>query len=211
MPFRVLRVVYQAAAQRCCAVVQTRPVPSVPVRCCCDTIFLRCRSADWCCAADLRLPLFLPCRAKQFRRDSALLRCCADGIPTENVRPVPAAYSARPRRPCRAAPFLRDDTAHRALFFLPRALHWSLASPHDPAHVWCRAARRSCAWSSAAFRLQQARLVGMRLPSFRRQTARYQIVPQKSARRQSPDRVRGLNCFAVQTCCDDSRSHTRAH
>lgn len=94
MPFRALRVVYQAAAQRCFAVVQTRPVPSVPVRCCCDTIFLRCRSADWCCAVDLRLPLFLPCRAKQYRRDSAPPRCCVDGILTGNVRIVPAAYSA---------------------------------------------------------------------------------------------------------------------
>lgn len=94
LPFRVLRVVYQAAAQRCCAVVQTRPVPSVPVRCCCDTIFLRCRSAGWCCAADLRLPLFLPCRAKQSRRDSAPLRCCADGILIGNVRIVPAAHFA---------------------------------------------------------------------------------------------------------------------
>lgn len=46
MPFRALRVVYQAAAQRCCAVVQTRPVPSAPVRCCCDTTFLRDRSAE---------------------------------------------------------------------------------------------------------------------------------------------------------------------
>ena len=46
MPFRVLRVVYQAAAQKCCAVVQTRPVPSAPVRCCCDTTFLRDRSAE---------------------------------------------------------------------------------------------------------------------------------------------------------------------
>ena len=201
----------QAAAQRCCAVVQTRPVPSVPVRCCCDTIFLRCRSADWCCAADLRLPLFLPCRAKQFRRDSALLRCCADGIPTENVRPVPAAYSARPRRPCRAAPFLRDDTAHRALFFLPRALHWSLASPHGPVHVWCRAARRFCAWSSAAFRLQQARLAGMHPPSFRRRIVRYPSVQQKSARKQIPDWMQDSRCFAAQTCYDDSRLRARAH
>ena len=46
LPFRALRVVYQAAAQRCCAVVQTRPVPSAPVRCCCDTTFLRDRSAE---------------------------------------------------------------------------------------------------------------------------------------------------------------------
>ena len=60
LPFRVLRVVYQAAAQRCCAVVQTRPVPSAPVRWYCDTIFLRCRSADWRSAADFGLPFFLP-------------------------------------------------------------------------------------------------------------------------------------------------------
>ena len=46
LPFRVLRVVYQAAAHRCFAVVQTRPVPSAPVRCCCDTTFLRDRSAE---------------------------------------------------------------------------------------------------------------------------------------------------------------------
>ena len=46
LPFRALRVVYQAAAQRCFAVVQTRPVPSAPVRCCCDTTFLRDRSAE---------------------------------------------------------------------------------------------------------------------------------------------------------------------
>ena len=59
MPFRVLRVVYQAAAQRCCTVVQPRPVPSVPVRCCCDTTFLRCQLADWYCAADFGLPFFL--------------------------------------------------------------------------------------------------------------------------------------------------------
>lgn len=180
LPFRALRVVYQAAAQRCCAVVQTRPVPSAPVHCCCDTIFLRDRSADWCCAADSELPLFLPHRAKQSRRDSAPLRCCADGIPTGNVRSAPAACSACPRRPRQAAKLLRDDTAHRALFFLPRALHWSLASPHDPAHVWCRAARRFCAWSSAAFRLQQARLVGMRPPSFRRRIVRYPSVQQPS-------------------------------
>ena len=44
--FRVLRVVYQAAAQRCCAAARIRPVPSAPVRCCCDTTFLRDRSAE---------------------------------------------------------------------------------------------------------------------------------------------------------------------
>ena len=98
-PHSVRLAVCQAAAQRCCAVVQTRPVPSAPVRCCCDTIFLRCRSADWCCAVDLRLPLFLPCRAKQYRRDSAPPRCCVDGILTGNVRSAPAACSACPRRP----------------------------------------------------------------------------------------------------------------
>ena len=98
-PHSVRLAVCQAAAQRCCAVVQTRPVPSAPVRCCCDTIFLRCRSADWCCAVDLRLPLFLPCRAKQYRRDSAPPRCCVDGILTGNVRSAPAACSAWPRCP----------------------------------------------------------------------------------------------------------------
>lgn len=41
LPFRVLRVVYQAAAQRCCAAAQTRSAPSVLAHCCCDTIFLR--------------------------------------------------------------------------------------------------------------------------------------------------------------------------
>lgn len=46
LPFRALRVVYQAAAQRYCAAAQIRSVPSVPVRCCCDTIFLRDRSAE---------------------------------------------------------------------------------------------------------------------------------------------------------------------
>ena len=44
--FRVLRVVYQAAAQRCCAAARIRSVPSAPVRCCCDTTFLRDRSAE---------------------------------------------------------------------------------------------------------------------------------------------------------------------
>ena len=44
--YSVRPVVYQAAAQRCFAVVQTRPVPSAPVRCCCDTTFLRDRSAE---------------------------------------------------------------------------------------------------------------------------------------------------------------------
>ena len=46
LPFRALRVVYQAAAQRCCAAARIRPVPSAPVRCCCDTTFLRDRSAE---------------------------------------------------------------------------------------------------------------------------------------------------------------------
>ena len=93
-PYSVRLAVCQAAAQRCCAVVQTRPVPSAPVRWYCDTIFLRDRSADWYCAADLCLPVFLPCRAKQSRRDSALSFCCAGGILTGNVPSVPAAYSA---------------------------------------------------------------------------------------------------------------------
>ena len=44
-PHSVRLAVCQAAAQRCCAVVQTRPVPSVPVRCC-DTTFLQDRSAE---------------------------------------------------------------------------------------------------------------------------------------------------------------------
>ena len=45
-PHSVRLAVCQAAAQRCCAVVQTRPVPSAPVRWCCDTTFLRDRLAD---------------------------------------------------------------------------------------------------------------------------------------------------------------------
>ena len=44
-PHSVRLAVYQAAAQRCCAVAQIRSVSSVPVRCC-DTTFLRDRSAD---------------------------------------------------------------------------------------------------------------------------------------------------------------------
>ena len=94
LPFRALRVVYQSAAQRCCAAARIRSASSAPVHCCCDTIFLRCRSADWCCAADSMLLLFLPRRAKQSHRDSAPTRCCADGIPTGNVRIVPAAHFA---------------------------------------------------------------------------------------------------------------------
>ena len=62
-------------------------------------LFLRCRSADWYCAADFGLPFFLPRRTKPRRRDSAPMRCCADGIPTGNVRSAPAACSACPRRP----------------------------------------------------------------------------------------------------------------
>ena len=155
-PFRAFRVVHQAAVQKCCAAVRIRSVPSVPARYCCDTTFLRRRPADWCCAVDLRLPFFLPYRAKQSRCDSAPTRCCADEIPTGNVRPVPAAYSARPRRPCRAARFLHDDTAHWALFFLPRVLHCSLASTHAPVHVWCRAAQLFSAWSWAACQFRQA-------------------------------------------------------
>ena len=93
-PHSVRLAVCQAAAQRCCAVVQTRPVPSAPVRWYCDTIFLRCRLADWRCAADFGLLLFLPRRTKPRQHDSVPPRCCADGIPTGNVHSVPAAYSA---------------------------------------------------------------------------------------------------------------------
>ena len=46
LPFRALRVVYQSAAQRCFAAVRIRAVSSAPVHCCCDTIFLRDRSAE---------------------------------------------------------------------------------------------------------------------------------------------------------------------
>lgn len=99
LQFRALRVVYQAAAQRCCAAAQTRSAPSVLAHCCCDTIFLRCRLADWYCAADFGLPFFLPHRTKLRQRDSVSMRCCADGIPTGNVRSAPAACSACPRRP----------------------------------------------------------------------------------------------------------------
>ena len=98
--YSVRLAVCQAAAQRCCAVVQTRPVTPVPVRCCCDTISLRRWLADWYCAADFGLPLFLPHRTTRFHRDSAPSRCCAGGILIGNVRSVPAAYSACPRRPC---------------------------------------------------------------------------------------------------------------
>lgn len=58
--YSVRSAVCQAAAQRCCAAVRIRSVPSVPARCCCDTTFLRRRPADWYCAADFGLPLFLP-------------------------------------------------------------------------------------------------------------------------------------------------------
>lgn len=58
--YLVRPAVCQAAAQRCCAAVRIRSVPSVPARCCCDTTFLRRRPADWYCAADFGLPLFLP-------------------------------------------------------------------------------------------------------------------------------------------------------
>ena len=44
--YSVRSAVCQAAAQRCCAAVRIRSVSSVPVRCCCDTIFLRDRSAE---------------------------------------------------------------------------------------------------------------------------------------------------------------------
>ena len=94
MPFRVLRVVYQAAAQRCCAAARIRAESSAPVHWCCDTIFLRHRPADWYCAADSMLLLFLLYRKERPHCDFALTRCCLDGIPTGNVRPVPAAYSA---------------------------------------------------------------------------------------------------------------------
>ena len=46
LPFRALRVVYQAAAQRFCAAARIRSESSAPVNCCCDTIFLRDRSAE---------------------------------------------------------------------------------------------------------------------------------------------------------------------
>ena len=46
LPFRALRVVYQAAAQRYCAAARIRSESSAPVRCCCDTTFLRDRSAE---------------------------------------------------------------------------------------------------------------------------------------------------------------------
>ena len=81
-------------AQRYCAAARIRSVPSAPVHCCCDTIFLRHRPADWYCAADSMLLLFLLYRKERPHCDFALTRCCLDGIPTENVRPVPAAYSA---------------------------------------------------------------------------------------------------------------------
>ena len=86
--------VRRAAVQRCCAAARIRPVASVPVHCCYDTTFLRDRSAEQYCAADFGLPFFPLCRSKQFRRDSAPPRCCADGIPTGNVRSAPAACSA---------------------------------------------------------------------------------------------------------------------
>ena len=89
----------QAAARTCCAAARIRSVPSAPVCCCCDTTFLRDRPADWYCAADFDLPFFLPHRTKPRQHDSVPMRCCVDGIPTGNVRSVPAAYSARPRCP----------------------------------------------------------------------------------------------------------------
>ena len=181
-PYSVRLAVRQAAAQKYCAAVRIRSVVPVPAHCCCDTIFLRHRSADWYCAADFGLPLFLPYRTKLRQHDSAPTRCCADGISTGNVRPVPAAYSARPRRPFQTAQFLHDDTVHWALFFLPRARHGSLVLPHDPAHVWCRAARLFSAWSWAACQFRQAQLEGMRLPSFLRRSVQY-----PSARKRIPD------------------------
>ena len=44
--YSVRPAVCQAAAQRCCAAVRIRSVPSAPVHWCCDTIFLRDRSAE---------------------------------------------------------------------------------------------------------------------------------------------------------------------
>ena len=92
--YSVRPAVCQAAAHKCCVAAQTQPVPSAPVRWCCDTTFLRDRSAEQYCTADFGLPFFLPHRAKPRQHDSVPMRCCADGIPTGNVRPVPAAYSA---------------------------------------------------------------------------------------------------------------------
>ena len=86
--------VCQAAVQRCCAAAQTRSAPSVLAHCCCDTIFLRCRLADWYCAADFGLPFFLPHRTKPRQHDSVPMRCCADGILIGNVWIVPAAHFA---------------------------------------------------------------------------------------------------------------------
>ena len=40
------RLPYLEPAQRCCAAARIRSVPSAPVRCCCDTTFLRDRSAE---------------------------------------------------------------------------------------------------------------------------------------------------------------------
>ena len=42
----VVRLPCSESAQRYCAAAQIRSVPSVPVRCCCDTTFLRDRSAE---------------------------------------------------------------------------------------------------------------------------------------------------------------------
>ena len=41
-----VRLPCSESAQRYCAAAQIRSVPSVPVRCCCDTTFLRDRSAE---------------------------------------------------------------------------------------------------------------------------------------------------------------------
>ena len=92
--YSVRPAVCQAAAQRCCAAVRIRSVSSAPVRWCCDTISLRCRSADWRCAEDFGLPFFLPHRTKPRQHDSVPMRCCADGILIGNVRIVPAAHFA---------------------------------------------------------------------------------------------------------------------
>ena len=44
--YSVRLAVCHAAAQRCCAAARIRPVPSAPVHWCCDTTFLRDRSAE---------------------------------------------------------------------------------------------------------------------------------------------------------------------
>ena len=63
--YSVRPAVCQAAAHKCCVAAQTQPVPSALVRWCCDTTFLRDRSAEQYCAADFDLPFFLPYRTEQ--------------------------------------------------------------------------------------------------------------------------------------------------